>query len=84
MRHLQNMGGTHADIMVRDLMTPQSDLEVLKMNDVQNAEVGHIVATLKKSGRQHGLVVAEATDGTQSVCGIFSTTQIVRQLGFQA
>jgi CBS-domain-containing membrane protein len=83
MRFLQNMGGTHADIMVRDIMTTQRELEVMKIEDVQNAEVGQIIATLKKSGRQHGLVVAEAADGKQTVCGIFSITQIARQLGSQ-
>jgi CBS-domain-containing membrane protein len=83
MRFLQNMGGTHADIMVRDIMTTQRELDVMKIEDVQNAEVGQIVATLKKSGRQHGLVVNEGADGKQAVCGIFSITQIARQLGSQ-
>lgn len=81
MRFLQNMGGTYADIMVRDIMTTQRDLEVMKIEDVRNAEVGQIVATLKKVGRQHGLVVDEGVDGKQTVCGIFSITQIARQLG---
>lgn len=81
MRHLQNMGGTSADIMVSDLMTPQSELEVMKFEEVKKAQVGQIVATLKKAGRQHGLVVAEDPDGKQTVCGIFSTSQIARQLG---
>jgi CBS-domain-containing membrane protein len=80
MRFLQNMGGTHADIMVRDLMTPQRELEVMKIEDVRNANVGQIVATLKKAHRQHGLVVAEGFDGKQTACGIFSVTQIARQL----
>jgi len=80
-RFLQHMGGTHADIMVRDIMTLQRELEVLKLHDVEKAKVGHIVATLKKAGRQHGIVVDDRSDGTQAVCGLFSTTQIVRQLG---
>lgn len=83
MRFLQNMGGTHADIMVRDIMTTQRELEVLKIEDVRNAQVGHIVASLKKSHRQHALVVAEGEDGKQAVCGLFSITQIARQLGAQ-
>lgn len=81
MRFLQNMGGTHADIMVRDIMTTQRELDVMNIDDVKNAEVGQIIATLKQSGRQHGLVVAEGADGKQTVCGIFSITQIARQLG---
>lgn len=83
MRYLQNMGGTHADIMVRDIMTTQRELEALKIEDVKKAEVGQIVASLKKSHRQHALVVAEGLDGKQSVCGLFSITQIARQLGAQ-
>ena len=83
MRYLQNMGGTHADIMVRDIMTTQRELETLKIEDVKNAQVGQIVASLKQSHRQHALVVAEGADGKQAVCGLFSITQIARQLGAQ-
>ena len=81
MRFLQSMGGTHADIMVRDVMTPQHDLEVMKIEDVQNADVGQIVATLKRAGRQHGLVVSDNGNGKQMVRGIFSLTQIAKLLG---
>jgi len=83
MRFLQNMGGTHADILVRDIMTQQRELEVLKIEDVRNAKVGHIVASLKHSHRQHALVVTEDAGGEQSVCGLFSLNQIARQLGAQ-
>jgi len=83
MRFLQNMGGTHDDIMVRDIMSTQRELEVMKVADVQNARVGQIVASLKKSHRQHALVVAEEAGGRQTVCGMFSITQIARQLGAQ-
>ncbi len=81
MHFLQNMGGTHADIMVRDIMSTQRELEVLNIQDVKNSRVGDIVASLKKANRQHSLVVSEAPDGHQSVCGLFSITQIARQLG---
>jgi len=82
MRFLQNMGGTHDDIMVRDIMTTQRELEVLNIQDVRGATVGDIVASLKKAHRQHTLVASEV-DGRQSVCGLFSITQIARQLGAQ-
>ncbi len=74
-------GGRHEDIQVRDIMTPQQRLEVLRMDDVRNAKVGHIVATLKKSSRQHALVVEINDDNQQIICGLFSATQIARQLG---
>jgi CBS-domain-containing membrane protein len=80
-RFLQQMGGTHADILVRDVMTVQQELEVSKLEDVLKARVGDILATLKASGRQHAMVVEEAADGAQTVRGLFSATQIARQLG---
>lgn len=83
MRFLQNMGGTHDDIMVRDIMSTQRELEVMKIEDVRHAKVGQIVASLKKSNRQHALVVDEDANGRQTVCGLFSVTQIARQLGAQ-
>ncbi len=83
MRFLQQMGGTHADILVRDIMTPQCELEVLTLQDVSSAKVGHILATLKASGRQHAMVVEENLNFPQAVRGVFSVTQIARQLGVQ-
>lgn len=83
MRFLQHHGGTHADILVRDIMTPQRELEVLNMQDVEVAKVGHILSTLKAAGRQHAMVVEENLNSTQAICGIFSATQIARQLGVQ-
>lgn len=83
MRFIQNMGGTHADIMVRDIMSTQRELEILKIENVQTAKVGNIVATLKKANRQHALVAVEGADGKQTICGLFSITQIARLLGAQ-
>ncbi|MDX8385822.1 MAG: CBS domain-containing protein [Gallionella sp.] len=84
MRFLQTMGGTHADILVSDIMTPQNEMEVLGMDEVKDAKVGDIVASLKQAHRQHSLVVSSSTDDGQRVCGLFSITQIARQLGAQA
>lgn len=80
-RFLQHMGGTHADILVRDVMTTQRELEVMKLPDVAGAKVGQIVASLKQARRQHAIVVEESGDGSEIVCGLFSATQIARQLG---
>ena len=69
------------EVMVRDIMTPQERLEVLDMADVRTAKVGHVVATLRKSGRQHAMAVDCGPDSRQIVRGLFSATQIARQLG---
>lgn len=74
-------GGRRGDVLVRDIMTPQHRLEVLHLEDVRRAKVGHVVATLKKSGRQHAVVVEVDRNGLQTVRGLFSVTQIARQLG---
>ena len=70
----------HREITVADIMTPASKVEVLALADVESARVGHIVETLRRAGRQHALVV-EKTDGGARVRGIFSLSQIARQLG---
>lgn len=70
------------EIRVRDIMTPCEQLEVLDYVDLIHAEVGHIVATLQYAGRQHALVIDMGGDRkTQTVRGIYSASQIARQLG---
>jgi len=79
---LHDRGGKHADLTVADLMVPRESIEVLDLETVGHAEVGHIVATLKEVGRQHALVVdRDPKSGEETICGVFSVTQIGRQLG---
>lgn len=71
----------YEEIMVRDIMTPQSELEVLHMDDVLRASVGDIVATLQSIGRRHGLVFDDDMRAKRaSIRGIFSVSQISKQL----
>ena len=56
-RFLQEMGGTHADILVRDVMSTAREMEASLLEDVLKAKVGNILAMLKVAGRQHALVV---------------------------
>jgi len=81
MQVISQGGGRRQDIVVRDIMTPQHQLEVLDMRDVRGARVGHIVATLKETVRQHAVVVDLDAGGRQRLRGLFSLTQIARQLG---
>lgn len=74
--HIKEMGGSYGDIIVRDIMTPLKDLEFMKLEDVMNASIGNVVATLCNDGRRHGLVASKDADGNHTVCGIFSITQI--------
>lgn len=79
MRVVQSRGIHHDEILVEDVMTPAANLEVLAFDDVRRAKLGQIVATLRTSGRQHALVVEH--DPAPFIRGIFSATQIARNLG---
>lgn len=83
MQITQQRGVHHDEITVRDIMTPADTLEVIDLSDVLTARVGDVIATLKQAGRQHALVVDRAFDASghqQLIRGIFSLTQITRQL----
>lgn len=70
------------EIRVSDLMTGRSLLELLVYEEVRQARVGHVVATLRNAGRQHFLV-GEGRSGGERVRGIFSLSQVARQLGIE-
>ena len=55
----------------------------MELEDVLRARVGDVIASLRLSGRQHALVIEsmQAQPSTRVVRGIFSLTQIARQLG---
>ena len=76
----QARGVRHSDLLTQDVMVPQSRLEVIEFERVRSAHVGEIVATLMQSGRQHAAVV-EDVRGRHILRGLFSATQIARQLG---
>ena len=72
-----------SQIKVENIMTPESSIQVLNLLSVRNAQVGHIVETLHRIGRQHTLVAEVDTDtGKQTIVGLFSTSQISKQLRF--
>jgi len=65
------------DLIVADVMTPAADVEVIALADIEASRVGHVLETLRRLGRQHALV----SDADNMVRGIFSISQIARQLG---
>ncbi len=79
------------ELTVGDVMTPAEQVEVVELADVQGARVGHILETLRRAGRQHALVidfdavpaagVLQPAGRRAMVCGVFSVSQIARQLG---
>jgi CBS-domain-containing membrane protein len=81
LRLINDSNTPRKDLIVRDIMTSQHRIDVLEMGDVATARVGDVVATLKRMGRQHALVVDRDADGRQTIRGVLSTSQISRQIG---
>lgn len=91
MRVAMERGIKRGELTVGDIMTPARDVEVLLLEDVAGARVGHVLETLNKAGRQHALVVdfemlaarslIEAPIRRTMVRGVFSLSQLARQLG---
>jgi signal-transduction protein with cAMP-binding, CBS, and nucleotidyltransferase domain len=74
--------GRHDELSVADVMTPLSMLDAVDLDSLRNACVGNAVATLKRLGRHHLLVLQAATALTPlRVRGVISRAQIERQLG---
>jgi len=84
-------GIRRAELTVGDIMTPARQVQVLALADVEAARVGHVLETLTRAGRQHALVVdfdllpaaslIDAPVRRTMVRGIFSISQLARQLG---
>jgi CBS domain-containing protein len=78
------------ELTVADVMTPAEQVQVVALADVEGARVGHVLEMLRRTGRQHALVVdfdslpptplAPPARRTM-VRGIFSISQIAHQLG---
>ena len=91
MRAATDLGVRRDELTVADIMIPAERVEVITYADVEGVRVGHVLETLRRAGRQHALVVDydEIPSGRPlvpptrrtMVRGIFSISQIARQLG---
>ena len=81
MRASHAHGVKRHELLVGDVMTPAEDTVALKFEDVRSAKVGHVVASLKQAGRHHELVAETLPGGEIRIRGMFSVSQIARQLG---
>ena len=80
---MKDHGGKFEDILCKDIMTRAERLDALQLKDIERARVGDIVETMKLFRRQHILVTDKPKDAEhETIRGIFSTSQIGRQLGF--
>lgn len=62
-------------------MTPLGQTRVLNIVSARNAQIGQILESLRALDSQHVLVVeVEPGSKRQTVCGLFSSSQIAKQL----
>ena len=79
------------ELTVADIMVAAAQVEVIALSDLGGMRVGHVLETLRRAGRQHALVVdfddipsgrPLTPPGRRAmVRGIFSLSQLARQLG---
>jgi hypothetical protein len=79
----QKRQSKRGELRVADVMVAVDKMDALAIEDVKKALVGNIVASLKADGRAHAIVVGQGKEGKQQLLGIFSASQIARQLGVQ-
>lgn len=70
-----------SELKVSQLMTKQADIKAISMVSVKDARIGHIVSTMQEIGRKHLLVSDVDEKGRSVIRGLFSITQINKQLG---
>jgi CBS domain containing-hemolysin-like protein len=77
MRGVDQSGLGRHELTVAQVMTPRSELHGIDIRDLNNASIGDVLATMKKYGEQHVLVV-DSSKG--SIRGIISANDIARRL----
>lgn len=81
-RAIQERRLTRSDVTVRMVMAPQSEIIALEYEHLRHAKVGHIIQTLHSHKQHYALVVKiDETTNTQIVRGLFSTSNLSKQLG---
>ena len=82
MRLVQQRGVRYDELTVSDVMSGLSELDAIDFEVMKQATVGNLIATLRRYGRNHLLVVEGLQSGGRGcVRGIVSRAQIERQLG---
>lgn len=79
-KYLNNHGGQREDVLVLDIMTRWEEIDVVTLDEVSEATVGDVIETMRQTTRHHILVV-DTVYGKQVIRGIFSKSQVARQVG---
>lgn len=77
---LQERRIQRSQILVKMIMVPIEKIAALDMRILEHAKVGNIVVTLKKLNTHYALAISNENGDTQTIRGIFTTSQISHQL----
>ena len=80
-RLVHERGLHHDELTVGDVMTQLAQLDAVELDALRTATVRNLIATLKRHGRNHLLVVEDGGTTPLRVRGVISRAQIERQLG---
>lgn len=89
MLYLQSIDCDHAtcsrsDVLVKNVMAPISEWEVIDYADIENAQISQIVAAFKAAGRRHLVVKGNSENCPESIVrGIFSASRIEQATSLQ-
>ncbi len=82
MRLVQQRNIRYDELCVADVMAGLSELDAIEYEVMKLATVSNVIATLRRYGRNHLLVIEGPTAQTpRRVRGVISRTQLERQLG---
>ena len=69
-------------LLVQDVMTLDGRIEVIRVEDVDNAKIGDILNSFVEARRRHALVLCNnPNNGQEEICGIFSLTESCKLIG---
>lgn len=74
---------SHDQLHVEHIMTPAAEIQVIPYHEIEQAKVSDVVHSLRAADRQHALVIEPMDHGGHAVRGVFSLSQIGRQLGIK-
>ncbi|ATN85299.1 CBS domain-containing protein [Coxiella burnetii] len=69
-----------SQVLVKMVMTPLDQICAFDMHTLEYAKVGNIIITLKSLRTHYALIINNENDSRQVLRGIFTTSQISRQL----
>lgn len=80
LRIMQEKAISRQEITVELLMQPRDQILAIDILSLRHAKVGHIINTIKENAAHYILVIKKQKNNKQLIRGLFSASQIGRQL----